>query len=511
MGAPPPGCLTVNVCGNFCAGFVDIDSSDYQYNFVGCFATRPLICIDHNCNGTSCNNTECKFLIRTATTMIDINVRTRKNFIIGPQPCNPVPCPWVGCLPTPGPVTLTNMCITIVRQDFDIESGSCITLCNVNVTALRECFHLDFGSSTTTITNSHFQIQGGFHFTPAACETICLTFGTGFTMCVVGEHNDETHSGNLLWGGRPNGCGGCRNPCCTGTSQVNFDDGAVITIHQNPICNNRHYVPGLGGMAHWSQCECGEAILFPNTILELDGGTLEGCMPLQLNTGAIIRGDYGLLDVDTIRLNGGTFGDDDPFDECLRVSGNLTVGTSNTIQINFAGGVILESDTTITDTAINMTLNGGSFSTARVGQAGYDSVKMDTLTLQSSSSISLGTGPHDLAFQNFSGINVGAQLSVFGWSNNAGVLQGGQLFVDNAPSATQLANIWFEGYGLGAAWVGNEIVPVNIPGFTPVALFAGHACFPALAIPEASTWWGASGVVAFAFMHYVRRRRKEGC
>ena len=178
-------------------------------------------------------------------------------------------------------------------------------------------------------------------------------------------------------------------------------------------------------------------------------------------------------------------------------------------------------------TDLSLTLNGGSFNISGDGtwappnalgpNIDGNNVTFKGLTLSDTSYISmgLGNGSGTITFtdkwtdENGNEFNTGGHmLSIFGWGDDA--ISTRRIVTGTAPDASFLSNIWFEGYGTGATMSGSDIIPAN-PYVAPVppAVIGrfGHACILAVVIPEPSTWLGGCSVVAFAFMHYVRRRR----
>ena len=173
--------------------------------------------------------------------------------------------------------------------------------------------------------------------------------------------------------------------------------------------------------------------------------------------------------------------------------------------------------TAVIDPDIFLVLNGGSFSIgediALPGDTTAPSgpTTMNSLTLNSSSRLSLGRGGPSTTLTFTDGINInGASvLSIFGWTGPGGGGGPGTSgrFMSDQP-VPDLGKIWFEHYGLGATQLASgEIVPTG--SFLQASPFQDHACLlPSVVIPEPSTWIGGGSIVAFAFLHYARRRKK---
>ena len=402
-------------------------------------------------------------------------------------------------------VSLYDMSIVVVNccEDIDIKQGR-VFACNVYFYTCAECFHIGEcnGSSSSTFANSTIDIASGFNLDGSGCIEFTLTAGT--CMQTRAQVNcDEGFNCRFVWGDG-------------GIVQFNIDCGAVLSadIYNDNAGNGNPYI-----------------CMGNNTILELDGGTLQTLTPygsncgsggrcnsaeLRLNSGAIVRGDHGLIDMN-ILLRGGTFGDLDGPTECLYVGGEIKVDSSSNWTINASGGVML-THTAVVDPNIDLVLNGGSFSIGEDIAIPGDTIApngptvMNTLTLNNTSSLSLGVGGPSttLTFTNGISIPGGADvLSIYGWTGpggGAGAGTSGRLF--SGVAVGDLAKIWFEGYGLGAARLGTgEIVPTNT--FTLPNPYEQHGCFPpGVSIPEPSTWLSGGAVLAFTVWHGFRRRKK---
>ncbi len=143
----------------------------------------------------------------------------------------------------------------------------------------------------------------------------------------------------------------------------------------------------------------------------------------------------------------------------LRVDGGATVrlGAANQIR-----------DTT------NLILAGGTF---RTGATTGNSDTVGTLTLSSSSTISLGTGVHQLTFANSSAISWGGTLIITNWTGAAGGsgTQGRIFFGVGGLTTTQLAQVQFVGFGPGSRLLASgELVPIPEPrAMAAMAALAG--------------------------------------
>ena len=78
----------------------------------------------------------------------------------------------------------------------------------------------------------------------------------------------------------------------------------------------------------------------------------------------------------------------------------------------------------------------------------------------------------------------------------------GRLISTAVLSQAELDEIYFDGYGLGARQVGNEIIPDLVAGSDGAPV--GHVCV--VLVPEASTWISGFSLLSFACWHGWRRK-----
>jgi hypothetical protein len=156
-------------------------------------------------------------------------------------------------------------------------------------------------------------------------------------------------------------------------------------------------------------------------------------------------------------------------------TGNTTIN-AGTLQYGVANPIANTS---------NVILNGGRLST---GAAAGFSDTVGTLQLTDNSTIELGTGNHILTFAASNGVGwtSGRTLTITGWTNSC---TGAKVFVGNSNTgltATQLAQITFQGYAPGASIspIG-ELIPGNVVLTATGAILQANyatlkACFDAI-------------------------------
>lgn len=148
-------------------------------------------------------------------------------------------------------------------------------------------------------------------------------------------------------------------------------------------------------------------------------------------------------------------------------SGTLKLSASNTFSggLSLNGGYIELGNGNIISNSCDLTFNGGGLSTGTT--TGFNET-VGTTKLLNNSSISLGSGAHQLNFANSSANTwtAGKTLTINGWVGVAGTSgTNGKVFfgTDNTGlTAAQLAQITFTGYNPGAAILGTgEVVPAS--------------------------------------------------
>ena len=142
---------------------------------------------------------------------------------------------------------------------------------------------------------------------------------------------------------------------------------------------------------------------------------------------------------------------------------------------------------------------------------------IDNLTLSSDSAIEFGTlggGVHDFKVNDF--VFNGNALDITRWGGTPGVPgtpglgssgTSGRIYVQMidgvvpVPGQYPAASVNWDIDGNGS---------IDATGYEILSIVDGYyELIPMLGVPEPSTWLGGGSIVAFAFMHYVRRRRKK--
>lgn len=173
-----------------------------------------------------------------------------------------------------------------------------------------------------------------------------------------------------------------------------------------------------------------------------------GNLELAGNTANTFRG--------ITRVDGGTL--------TLNKAAGVAAIAGHTVQVNSGGRLTLANANQIADTA-NLILNGGTF---RTGNTTGNSEKLGTLTLSAASTIDLGTGSHQLEFNNSSAISWEGTLVINHWTGVGGSsgTQGQLFFGVGGLTSAQLSQFHFTGYDPGAMMLSSgEVVPI---GITPV-------------------------------------------
>mgnify|MGYP006273363301 CR=1 FL=1 len=242
--------------------------------------------------------------------------------------------------------------------------------------------------------------------TPANDGTADLSFATGFWFNNSSSNADQVWDLNRLE--------------FTGLFSTHTVTGATLTI--------RTAITHSGFL---SSATISNAIELPNTVTVSNGSSA----PITL--GGPISGSGGLTKTGT---------------------GSLTIGGSNTYtgptEVS-AGSLVFGSSNVLADGS-EMILSGGTLS------LNGNSDTIGNLTLNSNSTIDLGTGNVDVTFSGAT--YSGGQLTVTNW--NGSTLGGGsdQIQFGSAPSQTFLDNVfWSDRNVTGAKMVGSEIVPVPEP------------------------------------------------
>lgn len=143
----------------------------------------------------------------------------------------------------------------------------------------------------------------------------------------------------------------------------------------------------------------------------------------------------------------------------LEKSSGVTALASTNVRVDSGATLELGSNNQISNTT-GLILNGGTFLSGDT--TGY-SESLGTLTLTATSTIDLGTGSHQLNFENSSMISWGATLIISNWTGAPGSsgTQGQIFFGVGGLTSTQLDQITFAGYAPGAKILASgEIVPI---------------------------------------------------
>jgi len=158
------------------------------------------------------------------------------------------------------------------------------------------------------------------------------------------------------------------------------------------------------------------------------------------------------------RINGGTLK--------LNKTAGVDAVAGGRIEVNSGGTLLLASANQINN-SVNLTLNGGTFSTGAT--TGF-SDKLGKLTLSANSVIDLGSGVHWLEFaaSNDQIWNGSATLTIYDWVGVGGQSgTQGRIYVGtnvNGLTASQLSQISFQGFGVGAMLLADgELVPIAVP------------------------------------------------
>jgi autotransporter-associated beta strand protein len=181
-------------------------------------------------------------------------------------------------------------------------------------------------------------------------------------------------------------------------------------------------------------------------------------------------------------------------------SGRIS-GTSN-ITVNSGGTLMLAGSGAWTDRindSATMTLNGGKFNTGGLSEHGAtnNTAGIGALTLQSTSTINMGSGNSIIAFANSSAQTWTGTLSIFNWSG--------------APAGGGTDQLYFgnDNTGLTTSQLG-EINIYSDNGTTLLGAAMILADGEIVPVPEPATWFiGALLVTATVGMslHRIRRRR----
>ena len=173
-------------------------------------------------------------------------------------------------------------------------------------------------------------------------------------------------------------------------------------------------------------------------------------------------------------------------------TGNTQIGTVKTLVLG-ASGVIPDGSGLVFNAGAS---NGAILCTGAT--VGF-SETLGTLTLNDSATIALGTGVHTLTFANSSAVawTAGKMLTITGWAGDATTgATAGKIFVGTTSAgltATQLAQITFNGYAAGAQILSTgEIVPASIaaPTLTAAVGATVDGAFD-VTFTDNATWRGA--------------------
>jgi autotransporter-associated beta strand protein len=231
---------------------------------------------------------------------------------------------------------------------------------------------------------------------------------------------------------------------------------------------------------------------FGTGLLNLAGGTLEGgngtrsfANSIRIQANTTIGGASPVTFSGAVRNEGGDHSLQFTNSAPTSITGAVTLAENNTSRTltfdvdSASGGVTLsgiiqpgtgsgadafaksgggELTLATSQTLVGMfVLGGGTLSLGGVYH------QIDTLGVEADSVLSFGITASILDLDSFSA-QPGSLLTVRNWTSGAD-----KIMAVNNPGAANLGRISFEGYGVGAMWVGNEIVPIPEPGTASIA------------------------------------------
>jgi autotransporter-associated beta strand protein len=330
----------------------------------------------------------------------------------------------------------------------------------------------DIKGFTLTLTPTGIIDISGDIYSSSGTGTVTLS-GTGILKL----------SGANTYTGGTNINGGILNVGSSGalgtTGGIKFGSGGVGGTLQYSAANQTDYSGRFSGAAGqtFNIDTNGQNVPF-TTALASTSGTLT-----KIGAGTLtLSGASSYTGLTTI--NGGTL-------KLSNATGITTPRLANTsgIVVNTGGTLLLaQGGTTVSTDRINnsatVKLDGGKFDTGGFSEGAHSVVGIGALTLQSSSTIDMGSGASILNFGGTS-TRIAGILTIDNWSGDKDLGNGtDQILVANALPQAFLDNINFTGFSSGAMELpSGELVPV----------------------PEPSTWV-AAGLSVFA-LGYTQRKR----
>ncbi len=202
----------------------------------------------------------------------------------------------------------------------------------------------------------------------------------------------------------------------------------------------------------------------------------------------------------TISANGGTL---EINNSNSSSSGRLSA-TSN-VTVNSGGTVLLSGSSSWTDRindSATMTLNGGTFNTGGLteagGSTGTRTAGIGALTLTANSTIDFGTGNSIIEFAGLGAhtAGTGPDLAILNWT--------GTLFTPGGTDQLLFAGTTTD---FTSKFDQSDVSFNGIDGYTAIQIAAGY--YEIVAVPEPSTWLAAA--LALSAIGFSQRKRLRAC
>jgi len=225
-------------------------------------------------------------------------------------------------------------------------------------------------------------------------------------------------------------------------------------------------------------------------------------------TAGLIKGGSGTLKLTnnntyngatTISASGGTL----EINNTNSSSSGRISGTSN-VTVNSSGTVVLSGSSSWTDRindSATMTLNGGTFNTGGLteagGSTGTRTAGIGALTLTANSTIDFGTGNSIIEFAGLGAhtAGTGADLAILNWT--------GTLFTPGGTDQLLFAGTVTD---FTSKFDQSDVSFNGIQGYSAIQIAAGY--YEIVAVPEPSTWLAAA--LALGAIGFSRRKRLCG-